>query len=1584
MTRSGKMEGALRETPLLPPIANMKTNQSRYNARPVGLYRPEHEHDSCGVGFIASYTGEKSHRILRKAIEGVCNLQHRGAIDADRITGDGAGVVTQIPHKIFRAEVEKLGAKLYDDADLGVGVIFMPRDDYKSSRVRQIVEEVVSNRGLHFFGWRQVPVNPKVLGFKARTTLPTIEHFLIGKKGPMEAIAYERKLFLIRKEIEHRVWEGGVEEVYIPSLSCRTIAYKAFLVSRGLEGFYEDLQNPDFETSITLFHQRYSTNTFPTWSLAQPFRMLAHNGEINTLRGNRNWMRAREAEFYSDCWEGDIEWLKTSKIAARSDSASLDRALEILHLSGRDILHAMTMLVPPAWRADIDVDDQLAAFFEFHRCFNEPWDGPAALAFTDGEICAACLDRNGLRPARYKVAEDGLVVVGSEAGLIRMSDAGVIEKGRLAPGEMLAVDTVNQELLHDRQIKERLAARQPYQEWISQNIVRVSEHVTDVPALKEDLLDIMSLSQQQVTFGCTSEELKLVIKPMIENGMEASGSMGDDTPLAPLSRQPKILYHYFKQLFAQVTNPPIDPIRERLVMSLQTMLGWRRNILDETPEHADLIEIKSPVLFENDLEFIGGFGRQHQSATLQAIWPAESAPEALEAAIDKLCRDAEAAIDEGARILVLSDRGIDHAHAPIPMLMATGAVHHHLINTGKRMRASIICETGDARDVQQIACLVGYGASAVYPYLAVDTIREMMDKGLTTEEDYQKALRNYRQAVEKGLLKVMSKMGISVLDSYRGAEIFEAIGLADEVIQKCFAKTVSQIGGAGFKEIGEETLTRHQQAFGQAVPDGKESLELDNPGFFKFRRNGETHGYNAAVIKTFHTYVKSGKPEDYEAYKEAITNTEPVSLRDLLEFVPSEHGPLPIDEVEPIEDIRRRFTTAAMSLGALSPEAHETLAIAMNRIGGKSNSGEGGEDPARFHREENGDWRNSAIKQVASGRFGVKASYLASAREIEIKMAQGAKPGEGGQLPGFKVNELIARLRCTVPGVGLISPPPHHDIYSIEDLAQLIYDLKQVNPRAKVCVKLVAESGVGTIAAGVAKAHADVILISGHDGGTGAAPLSSIKHAGCPWELGLAETQQVLMINGLRNRITLRTDGGLRTGRDIAVAAILGAEEYNFGSAAMVAMFCVMARQCHLNNCPVGVATQDPKYRAKFRGTPENVIHFFNGVAQEVREIMAFLGVREMNELIGRPEYLRQMQIEGHSKSNTVDLSGLLKDVVKEELTIGQVQERSRADRPDDQASDSVLLQDSDQIRYCTHPRNELMDDDPLDNRILQDIGDSIAVESPIELSYHITNVNRSIGTKLSGEIGYQKGQKGLPANTIKLHLDGSAGQSLGTFLTHGVNLYLTGEANDYVGKGMDGGKIVVVPPRERKFTPSETVIVGNTVLYGATGGQVFVLGKAGERLGVRNSGAVAVVEGAGDHCCEYMTGGTIVVLGKTGKNFGAGMTGGKAFVLDESPDERFSRMYNPELIQIARLSDQEEINDLKGLIYQHLEHTESERANEILQNWSAYEGKFWKIFPKESSYVREKEGQGITEAGKEKERSVPKKPDTAAPATAK
>ncbi|CAN5453322.1 glutamate synthase large subunit [soil metagenome] len=1484
------------------------------------LHRPDFEKDSCGVGFVAHIEGQRSNKILRYGLTSVCNMTHRGAVDADQKTGDGAGVLTQLPYKILMPEIERLGYSLERESDLGVGVFFLPLHDESAQMKGKILAEgIVRNRGLRVLGWREVPVNPRELGEKARATMPKILHCLVAKPSGMDADRFERELYLARRQVGLRAEEEKITGFYSPSFSHRTISYKALAIATAVEKFYTDLQDSEFETAICLYHQRFSTNTFPTWPLCQPFRMLAHNCEINTVKGNRNLMASRESDFEHEFWGEDVDALKPLLDPNDSDSASLDSALELLVLSGRSVEEAMALLIPPAYRIDPFTSEEERAFYQYQRSFAEPWDGPAGLVFTDGNTVAACLDRNGLRPARFKLTSDGIFTVGSEVGVIDLPDNKIVAKGRLAPGEMISVDTSTGLVRTDREIKMALATKHPYGRWLKEN--RYEFKHDRHPRQPEGELDILTLSQMQTAFGYDKEELDMVLTPMVKGGEEAVYSMGDDIPLSVLSLQPRLLYTYFKQLFAQVTNPPIDPIRERLVMSHAVSLGWYRNILKETPEHARIVWLNTPFLFDSELESLKSIDADFPSRTLDITWPAEAGAAGMEAAVDRICAESEEAADQGVRLLILSDRATGPERVAIPALVATGAVHQSLIRASKRLKLSLVVDSAEARDTHQIACLFGFGAQAVCPYLAFHCIRELLEtdkKGNFEGIGYTKALTTYRSALEKGVLKIMSKMGISVLSSYQGAHIFEAVGLGKQLMDKCFAGTPSQIDGIGFVEVAAESLARHAAGFGEAVPS--EPLKLGDPGYNRFRRDGERHAIHAQVLKNFHSFVRDNEPAKYEEYVRQIKEVQPIALHDLMELTPLSRGAIPLEEVEPVEDIRVRFTTAAMSLGAISPEAHETLAIAMNEIGGKSDSGEGGEDPRRFKRYENGDWANSKIKQVASGRFGVSAEYLASAEELEIKMAQGAKPGEGGQLPGHKVNGIIAKLRHTQPGVTLISPPPHHDIYSIEDLAQLIHDLKEVNPRARVCVKLVAETGVGTVAAGVAKANADIILVSGHEGGTGASPLSSIKHAGLPWEIGLAETQQVLMLNGLRDRVTLRTDGGMRTGHDIIKAAILGAEEFNFGTIALIAMGCVYVRRCHLNTCPVGIATQDPKYREKFKGTKDHVINFFNAVAEETRQIMADLGVAHMNDLIGKPgTFLQQRDVPGHPKANMISLARVLKDVAKENQ--------------------------EDLARTCLVNRNDGIHAHPLDDKFIEQAREAIVYKHPVRLAFKVKNTNRNIGTKLAGEIAYHHGNHGLPEGTITLELSGSAGQSLGTFLCGGIRIILTGEANDYVGKGMCAGEIIIKPNADITFDPGENNILGNTVMYGATGGHLFACGKAGERFCVRNSGGTAVVEGIGDHGCEYMTNGTVVVLGKTGKNFGAGMSGGTAYVWNQTGN--FPRLFNPEMIEAVPLEDPEDIALLRGLIESHAQATGSARAQDILDHWDAHQDRFLKVQPK-------------------------------------
>ena len=1485
---------------------------------PNSLYESKFEHDACGVGFIANIHGKREHRILEYAIEALCNLAHRGALDADAKTGDGAGVLTQIPHAFFRREVEKLGGKLVKDSDLAVGFIFMPRGQKEQiAASRLVIEESVKQFGIPSFGWRLVPTNSRCLGDKALATMPEIQQILLGRDAAWSGDEFERRLFLARKEAEKRAIEQKLDGFYIPSFSSRTIVYKGLFNAPQLPKFYTDLKDPLFTTALAVYHQRYSTNTFPNWQLAHPFRRLAHNGEINTLLGNKNWTRARERELTSDVWKNQIGHLKPIIQPGGSDSAALDNALETLELSGRSVLHSVMMLAPEAWEKMKDMKPELKGFYQYHSCLNEPWDGPAAVVFSDGRWVGATLDRNGLRPARYKIYEDGLMVMGSEAGVVVLDEKKVIRKGRLGPGLIIAIDTQEGKLLENDEVKALVAGQKPYAEWCKKQVFSLTEHAKP---FSENFrpVNLLDLTLQQITFGWDNEELRDVLKPMALEAAEPIGSMGDDSPLACLSKRPRLLYDYFKQLFAQVTNPPIDPIREKIVMSLSTNIGPRRSWLEETEQHAKLIRVDSPFLLDYELEALQNINdTTFKTETIYCHFSAQKGAEDIEAALTSICQLAAKAIDAGKNILILSDRNACADKVPIPMLLAVGAVHHHLIREGKRMRASLVCESGEARTVHQFACLVGYGASAVNPYVAIDSIRQSIESGDYGDSTQDKAIANFRNAIENGVLKIMSKMGISTIASYRGAQTFEAVGVSDAVVDRCFFGTTTQVGGVSLQQIAGDALRRHQSAY--AAP---EAAMLDEGGNYKVAKGGrgEFHAFNPQVVLTMHRFLKSNKTEEYKKYVETVVGRQPVSYRDLLRFKFAAN-PIPLEEVESIEEIRRRFTTAGMSLGALSPEAHECLAIAMNSIGGKSNSGEGGEDPTRYTVRPNGDNACSAIKQVASGRFGVTPEYLASAQEIEIKMAQGAKPGEGGQLPGHKVSPLIARLRYSIPGVPLISPPPHHDIYSIEDLAQLIYDLKQVNPRAKVCVKLVSSSGVGTVAAGVAKAYADVVLISGHDGGTGASPLSSIKHAGAPFETGVAEAHQTLMLNDLRSRIVLRTDGGIKTGHDIVVAALLGAEEFNFGTAALIAAGCAMFRVCHLNTCPVGVATQKDELRLKFRGKPANVIAFFNGAAEEIRELLAKLGCRKLDDIIGRTDLLDRRPLEDfpeelRGKIASIDLSKLLY----------QVDPTGTAPR------------------IHTRERNERFGDSPLDDKIMTDAKDALNGKGTVKLDYKINNTLRNIGTRVSGHIGYTRGDKGLPPATVDITLHGSSGQSLGTFLANGIRIKLIGEGNDYVGKGMNGGEIIVRPPDGTKFVWADNQIIGNTVMYGATGGKLFAAGRAGERFCVRNSGGTAVIEGVGDHGCEYMTGGTVVVLGETGRNFGAGMSGGSAYVYDSQ--NAFPERFNNAMVGIERLTDADEIKRLQGLIYTHLEYTESPRANEILKNWKDAVNCFWRVVP--------------------------------------
>ncbi|MFZ2362143.1 MAG: glutamate synthase large subunit [Anaerolineae bacterium] len=1558
----------------------MHVSLSEPGQQPGPLYDPSFEHDACGTGFVVQRSGQRNHRVLRLALEALCNHAHRGAVAADGRSGDGAGILTQLPHRLIARDLARLGARSPGPGDVAVAMIFMPlRNLVHRERSQELFQQAIGEFGLEFLGWREVPVNLDALGEWAIGLRPYIAQAFIGRPPALApGDSFERALYLVRKRATQLCWAESITNFYIASLSSKTIVYKGLFMAPQLANFYVDVADPDFETSLAVFHQRYSTNTFPTWERAQPFRLLCHNGEINTLRGNINWMRAREADLVRSArpYFGDAVGYLPPVIAERgSDSAMLDNALDLLVQSGRDISHALLMLAPRAWEHDPELPAGVRAFYHYHACLQEPWDGPAALAFTDGRVVGSVLDRNGLRPARYLFTDDGLVIMSSEAGSVHVDEARIVSKGRLGPGEMLLVDTANGEILTTNDVAGQLASDKPYERWLQENLVKLDDLMTpggvsssttgasvrsatarrraaSIAAANGDSAqqagDDSSLLALQAAFGYNREELVVLFRPMWQQGVEAIGSMGDDTPAAALSSLPRPLFHYFYQRFAEVTNPPIDPLREAQVMSLNQRLGRRSSLLSRGPEVARMLELASPVLSDEHMQVLreikhhlsSGRGEDFQAVTLDTTWPVGEGVDGLEAAVKRLCQQAVAAVKSGASLLVLSDRGLNQERTLIPALLATSAVHQRLIQAGVRNQASLIIETGEARDVHHVAALVGFGASAVNPWLALQTVRDEVRTAGRHAEDVSEvqAVEHFCKALEKGLLKIMSKMGIATVDSYCGAQIFDVLGLAGEVVERFFPGTPARLGGLSLADIAADVLTWHCAGY----PDGGAQAALDSHGLFKFKRDGEYHAYNPDVVRALHEVVGIGKSqvaggtlqvvESYLRYAELVQRRPAANLRDLLDFAPRRE-PVPLDEVEPAEAILRRFSTAAMSHGALSGITHETLAIAMNRLGGASNSGEGGEDAARY-----GDERNSKIKQVASGRFGVTPAYLMAAEELQIKMAQGSKPGEGGQLPGHKVTEEIARLRHSTPGVALISPPPHHDIYSIEDLAQLIFDLKQVNPEAAVSVKLVSEAGVGTVAAGVAKGHADLIHLSGADGGTGASPLSSIKHAGGPWELGLAETQHTLLTNGLRGRVRVRVDGGFQSGRDVVIGAMLGADEFSFGTAALIAVGCKMARSCHTNTCPVGVATQRADLIAKFPGQPEHLMVFMHQVAEEVRQILASLGYRSLNEVIGHAELLTQA-VTG-KEASYLDLQSLL------------------------------WTPDTGQPRRNVDVRNPLLVGADLDDRLAEEALDELAdYGAPVRLRYPIANTDRTVGARLSGQLAKRYGNAGLPAGSITVELEGTAGQSLGAFLCHGIHLHLTGQANDYVGKGLGGGEIVLRPQARTQYTWHENVILGNTALYGATGGTLYAAGRAGERFAVRNSGASAVVEGVGDHGCEYMTGGVVVILGETGRNFGAGMTGGLAYVYD--PADRLPDRYNPQLIALRRVQQSGgpvmlrptgTEASLRTLLRQHYQLTGSPRAKDILNDWDAELGNFWLVLPKDAVAAIEAVNEGAEE----------------------
>lgn len=1484
-----------------------------------GLYTPELEHDACGIGFVANINGTKSNQNLRDALSMLENMEHRGGRGSSPRTGDGAGVLIQIPHDFFVEECNRLGFELPGAGKYGVGMVFFPRDKKIMNACREILRKNIKELGLELLGYRVVPVDHSVPGPGASEVEPTIEQvFVKAKDESITGDAFERKLFVLRNATTHSVTrdgKGSSKEFYITSFSARTIIYKGQLRTEQVRAYFDDLQDSRVKTALALVHSRFSTNTFPNWKLAQPFRYIAHNGEINTIRGNVNKMKSKEALFKSTLFtDEELKMLLPITSPDGSDSANLDALVEMLVLSGRSLPHVLMMLVPEAWQDNKLMDPHRKAFYKYHASMMEPWDGPAALVFTDGFKIGATLDRNGLRPLRYCITRSGRVIAASEAGALPVDPKDVIEKGRITPGKMLMVDTTIGKVLDDDKVKRAVYEGKSYYNWIIQN--RLKLRLEPEQEWQEANFDEKSLIKRQNAYGYTSEDIKVLIHPMAEKGYEAIGSMGDDTPPAILSKESRHLSNYFKQHFAQVSNPPIDPIRERLVMSLFTRVGSSLNVLDETPEHTRQIHISQPVLLNSDLEKFKHLQDQgFEAAVLQCVFKADGEPGRLEESLNRICAEAERAVRAGKKILIISDRKIGPEFAPIPSLLSVGAVHQYLVEKRIRTQAGLIVEAGDAWEVHHFATIIGYGASAVNPYMALESIHFMNKEGmfykpLADEETFA----NYQKAIGGGLLKVMSKMGISTLQSYQSSQIFEALGIGSDVVEKCFRGTISRIEGLSFDDIASEVLVRHHLAY------EIESKELQVGGIYQWKRRGEKHMFSPEVIHLLQHSTKVNNYEVFKKYAQKINDqtNDQLTFRGLFEF--KKRNPIPLEEVEPVTDIFKRFATGAMSFGSISYEAHSTLAIAMNRIGGKSNSGEGGEDESRYERKENGDWERSAIKQVASGRFGVTSHYLTNADELQIKMAQGAKPGEGGQLPGHKVDEWIGRVRHSTPGVGLISPPPHHDIYSIEDLAQLIYDLKNANRQARVNVKLVSQAGVGTVAAGVAKAKADAILISGADGGTGASPISSLRHAGLPWELGLAEAHQTLVKNNLRSRVTLQTDGQIRTGRDIAIAAMLGAEEWGVATAALVVEGCIMMRKCHLNTCPVGIATQDSDLRKLFTGDPDHVVNFFTFLAQNLREVMAELGFRTVNEMVGRADMLRVRQDIDHWKIKKLDLSPLLMtEPIREHIGVYK-----------------QIDQDFELEKV-------------LDWKLVEAGRAALDDQEPVRERFAIRNTDRSVGALLSNEISKKYKGKGLPKDTIHFKFKGSAGQSFAAFVAPGVTFELEGEANDYFGKGLSGGKLIVYPDKEATFKPEDNIIIGNVAFYGATSGEAYIRGQAGERFCVRNSGVTAVVEGVGDHACEYMTGGRVIILGKTGRNFAAGMSGGIAYVFD--PERALERLCNKDMVELEALENDDKA-ELKAMIEKHFAYTGSDPAEWLLGKWDEASDLFVKVMPKDYKAV--------------------------------
>jgi glutamate synthase (NADPH/NADH) large chain len=1479
--------------------------------RPVqaGLYREAFEHDNCGIGFVAHLKGKKSHEIIRRGLETLVNMTHRGAEGSDSKTGDGAGVMIQVPRDFYLMQ----GYTLPHEGQFGTGLVFLPQDEVDAKKCEDILVQIVQHEGVDLVGFREVPRDNSCIGDIARSAEPRIRQIMVG--ADLEQDELERKLYIIRKRAEKYISSTSIKQkhfFYLPSLSTRVLIYKGMFTSEQLGEYFLDLRDPRLESAIALVHSRFSTNTFPSWDLAQPFRMLAHNGEINTVKGNRFWMQARESILKSELL-GNLEKIYPVVEPNKSDSASLDNVLEFLVMSGKSLPYAMSVLIPESWNEKNPISPELKAFYQYHSTFLEPWDGPASLIFSDGRYIGGMLDRNGLRPSRYVITKDDLMVMGSEVGVQTFAAEDIREKGRLKPGKIILVDVKEGKIYRDEELKEQLALAQPYTTWIRKNMVSLEQIQAGnkiPPGMGEEYPRYLT------SFNYSREDIETIIKPMAATAREPIGSMGNDVPTTVLSKKPYRLFYYFKQLFAQVTNPAIDPIREEMVMTLTSYLGsLQTNILDESPDHVKMVKFKSPIIDNTYFQVVKNLRyKGFSNRVIPMHFEASKGAEGLRRAVDDICRLAEEAVDENNNYIILTDRDITEDKAPIPSLLAVSAVHHHLINRRKRMQIDIVVESAEPREVMHFALLFGYGASLINPYMGFAIIEQLVEKRMI-QQDYDKAQENYIEAVNKGLLKVLSKMGISTLRSYRAAQIFEAIGIHPDVINTYFEGTVSRIGGIGLEEISEEVLIPHRKAYTEDVHS-----TILTEGVYAYRKYGEHHAWNPESVGLLQW---STRTNDYQKYKEytALVDCEtskPGFLRGLLEY---KRNPIPLEEVEPAENILKRFVTGAMSYGSISREAHEALAIAMNRIGGRSNTGEGGEDPERFQPLENGDSRRSAIKQVASGRFGVTTEYLVNADEIQIKVAQGAKPGEGGQLPGHKVDKIIARTRYSIPGITLISPPPHHDIYSIEDLAQLIFDLKNVNPEAKISVKLVSETGVGTIAAGVAKASADLITISGTEGGTGASPTSSIKHAGLPLEIGLAETQQTLVMNNLRKRVVLQADGQMKTGRDVIMAALLGAEEFGFATSALVVLGCVMMRKCHLNTCPVGVATQDPELRKRFRGKADFVENYFRFVAAEVREYLAELGFRSFDEIVGRSDLLERNESISHWKTKHLDLTDLTAFLPA--------------------ASTNALFRTEEQ-----HHKIEGV----LDHELIRQ--SAAAIENREEVTIHrsIKNTDRTTGAMLSGTIARRYGREGLPDGTIKVRFAGSAGQSFGAFLVPGVEFYLEGDTNDYLGKGLAGGRILVVPPDGSTFESDQNIIIGNTVLYGATMGEIYISGVAGERFAVRNSGATAVVEGVGDHCCEYMTGGRVVVLGKTGRNFAAGMSGGVAYVLDEEGD--FDYYCNMGMVELSLVEDLNDKKELSDLIARHYEFTGSKVAEKILTHMDDYMDRFIKVIPYEYKKV--------------------------------